>query len=73
MRTDRGVLFRYICVQAGITAESLGSAEFKQDYHLTYAYLAGGMYRGIASKEMVVKLSRAGMMGFFKEPHHSRS
>lgn len=23
------------------------------------------MYRGIASKEMVVKLSRAGMMGFF--------
>lgn len=52
-------------VQAGITAESLGSAEFKQDYHLTYAYLAGGMYRGIASKEMVVKLSRAGMMGFF--------
>ncbi|MFB0636030.1 ACP S-malonyltransferase [Bacillus rugosus] len=52
-------------VQAGITAESLGSAEFKRDYHLTYAYLAGGMYRGIASKEMVVKLSRAGMMGFF--------
>ncbi|MDO8225079.1 ACP S-malonyltransferase [Bacillus cabrialesii] len=52
-------------VQAGITAESLGSAEFKEDYHLTYAYLAGGMYRGIASKEMVVKLSRAGMMGFF--------
>ncbi|TYS11718.1 ACP S-malonyltransferase [Bacillus subtilis] len=52
-------------VQAGITAESLGSAEFKQDYQLTYAYLAGGMYRGIASKEMVVKLSKAGMMGFF--------
>ncbi|MCY8872577.1 ACP S-malonyltransferase [Bacillus spizizenii] len=52
-------------VQAGITAESLGSDEFKRDYHLTYAYLAGGMYRGIASKEMVVKLSRAGMMGFF--------
>lgn len=52
-------------VQAGITAESLGSAEFKRDYHLTYAYLAGGMYRGIASKEMIVKLSRAGMMGFF--------
>ncbi|MFT0802668.1 ACP S-malonyltransferase [Bacillus swezeyi] len=48
-----------------ITAFSLGSTEFKQDYNLTYAYLAGGMYRGIASKEMVVKMSKAGMMGFF--------
>ncbi|UCH94703.1 MAG: ACP S-malonyltransferase [Candidatus Aminicenantes bacterium] len=48
-----------------ITGESLGSAEFKQDYGLTYAYLTGGMYKGIASKEMVVKMGRAGMMGFF--------
>jgi trans-AT polyketide synthase/acyltransferase/oxidoreductase domain-containing protein len=48
-----------------ITAESLGSREFKQDYHLEYAYLTGGMYRGIASKEMVVKMGKAGMMGFF--------
>ncbi|GER89929.1 polyketide biosynthesis protein PksE [Dictyobacter vulcani] len=48
-----------------ISATSLGSAEFRADYNLTYAYLAGGMYRGIASQEMVVKLARAGMMGFF--------
>lgn len=34
-----------------ITAFSLGSAEFKEDYNLTYAYLAGGMYRGIASEK----------------------
>ncbi|MBL4976546.1 ACP S-malonyltransferase [Bacillus halotolerans] len=52
-------------MSAEITAHSLGSAEFKKDYQLTYAYLAGGMYRGIASKEMVVKMSKAGMMGFF--------
>ncbi|WP_339192535.1 ACP S-malonyltransferase [Bacillus sp. FSL K6-1003] len=52
-------------ISAEITAHSLGSAEFKKDYQLTYAYLAGGMYRGIASKEMVVKMSKAGMMGFF--------
>ncbi|MCY8472938.1 ACP S-malonyltransferase [Bacillus halotolerans] len=52
-------------MSAEITAHSLGNAEFKKDYQLTYAYLAGGMYRGIASKEMVVKMSKAGMMGFF--------
>lgn len=48
-----------------ITAQSLGSPEFKNDYNLKYAYLTGGMYRGIASKEMVVKMGKAGMMGFF--------
>lgn len=44
---------------------SLGSSEFKKDYNLKYAYLTGGMYRGIASKELVVKMGKAGMMGFF--------
>jgi len=48
-----------------IRAESLGSKEFKADYRLVYAYLTGGMYKGIASKEMVVKVGKAGMMGFF--------
>ncbi|MDQ1354323.1 MAG: trans-AT polyketide synthase, acyltransferase and oxidoreductase domain, partial [Acidobacteriota bacterium] len=48
-----------------ITAGSLGSKEFKQDYHLAYAYLAGGMYKGIASKEMVVKMGKAGLLSFF--------
>lgn len=47
------------------TAASLGSPKFKEDYNLKYAYLAGGMYRGIASQELVVKMSKAGMMGFF--------
>ncbi|MCX7747910.1 MAG: ACP S-malonyltransferase [Clostridia bacterium] len=44
--------------------ESLGSDAFKKDYNLKYAYLAGGMYKGIASKEMVVAMGKAGMMGF---------
>ena len=48
-----------------ITGESLGSEEFKRDYGLNYAYLTGGMYKGIASKEMVVRMGKAGMMGFF--------
>jgi trans-AT polyketide synthase/acyltransferase/oxidoreductase domain-containing protein len=47
-----------------ITAESLGSFEFKEDYGLRYAYLAGAMYKGIASKEMVVAMGKAGMMGY---------
>src|SRR6185295_2228933 len=45
-----------------ITAESLGSAEFKTDYGLRYAYLAGAMYKGIASKELVAAMGKAGMM-----------
>ncbi|WP_025678979.1 ACP S-malonyltransferase [Paenibacillus polymyxa] len=47
------------------TAESLGHSEFKQDYGIKYAYLIGSMYKGISSKEMVVKAGKAGMMGFF--------
>jgi trans-AT polyketide synthase, acyltransferase and oxidoreductase domains len=49
---------------SGITAESLGDQEFKKDYQLKYAYVSGAMYRGVASKEMVVKMGMAGMMGF---------
>ncbi|MBU3187803.1 ACP S-malonyltransferase [Clostridium estertheticum] len=47
-----------------VRALSLGDKEFKKDYNLKYAYLTGGMYRGVASKEMVVKMGKAGMMGF---------
>lgn len=43
---------------------SLGSSEFRSDYNLTYAYASGSMYRGISSKELVVKMGKAGMMGF---------
>lgn len=45
-------------------AETLGDETFKADYNLRFAYLGGGMYRGIASKEMVVRLGKKGMMGF---------
>lgn len=47
-----------------ISAESLGSAEFRRDYRLRFAYLAGSMYQGIASTEMVTRLGKAGLMGF---------
>lgn len=47
-----------------ILPSSLGSSGFKKDYNLKYAYITGGMYHGIASKEMVVKMGKAGMIGF---------
>jgi trans-AT polyketide synthase, acyltransferase and oxidoreductase domains len=48
-----------------ITPESLGNPEFKRDYGLRYAYLAGAMYKGIASRDLVVAMGKAGMLGFF--------
>jgi trans-AT polyketide synthase, acyltransferase and oxidoreductase domains len=48
-----------------ICAESLGSPAFRADYRTRYAYLAGAMYKGIASVDMVIALGKAGMMGYF--------
>lgn len=48
-----------------ITAEGLGDQEFKKDYGVDLAYLSGSMYRGVSSVDMVVRMARAGMMGFF--------
>jgi trans-AT polyketide synthase, acyltransferase and oxidoreductase domains len=50
---------------AHFSPSKLGCNQFKKDYNLTYAYLAGSMYRGISSTEMVVRLAKAGMLGFF--------
>ena len=47
-----------------ILPEALGSAAFRADYRVKYAYLAGAMYKGIASKELVVAMGRAGLMGY---------
>ncbi|MCP4154463.1 MAG: PfaD family polyunsaturated fatty acid/polyketide biosynthesis protein, partial [bacterium] len=43
----------------------LGNKAFRQEYNLKYAYLTGAMVRGIASKELVIAVGKAGMMGFF--------
>jgi trans-AT polyketide synthase/acyltransferase/oxidoreductase domain-containing protein len=48
-----------------IKADTLGSASFRSRYNLDYSYVGGGMYKGIASTDMVVRLGRAGMLGFF--------
>lgn len=48
-----------------ITAESLGSPDFRAAHGLRYAYVSGAMYKGIASTDLVVRMGRAGMMGYF--------
>ncbi|MEV6823806.1 PfaD family polyunsaturated fatty acid/polyketide biosynthesis protein [Amycolatopsis sp. NPDC051102] len=45
--------------------EWLGSREFCAAHHTRFPYLAGEMSTGIATTEMVEKLARAGLMGFF--------
>ena len=48
-----------------LDALSLGDEQFKQDYNLKYAYVSGSMYRGIASEALVIKMGKAGMLGFY--------
>lgn len=45
--------------------ENLGSSEFKKSFGMKYAYVAGGMYKGISSAEMVVAMAQAGMLGVY--------
>jgi trans-AT polyketide synthase/acyltransferase/oxidoreductase domain-containing protein len=49
---------------AGIAA-NLGSREFREDYGLRHAYMAGSMFKGIASTDLVIRMGKAGLMGFF--------
>lgn len=50
---------------SGINPEILGSAAFREDYNLKYAYVAGAMSHGVASAALVVRMGQAGMMSFF--------
>jgi trans-AT polyketide synthase/acyltransferase/oxidoreductase domain-containing protein len=45
-------------------AHRLGSAAFREDYGIDYSYVAGAMYRGTASKELVIQMGKAGMIGY---------
>lgn len=48
-----------------ITPESLGNRSFCQDFGVRYAYVQGSMYKGIASPEMVIRMGKAGLLGFY--------
>jgi trans-AT polyketide synthase, acyltransferase and oxidoreductase domains len=48
-----------------VTAERLGAAAFRRAYGVRRAYVAGAMYKGIASQDLVVRMGRAGYLAFF--------
>ncbi|MEJ2622288.1 MAG: ACP S-malonyltransferase, partial [Candidatus Thiodiazotropha sp.] len=47
------------------SAGTLGSHVFRRRYGVKYAYLAGAMYMGISSQELVIRMAKAGLMGVF--------
>jgi trans-AT polyketide synthase/acyltransferase/oxidoreductase domain-containing protein len=51
-------------VSISIRPQELGASGFRKRYGIDYAYLSGAMYKGIATKELVVAMGNAGMMGF---------
>lgn len=42
----------------------LGSIDFRNDYNISYSYVAGSMYRGTASQELVTRMAKAKMLSF---------
>ena len=49
----------------GFSTNRLGSRAFREDFGVRHAYVAGAMYRGIASVDLVVRMARAGMLSVF--------
>lgn len=47
-----------------LSAQTLGSALFRQRFGIDYAYAAGAMYHGIASPQLVVRMAKAGLLAF---------
>jgi trans-AT polyketide synthase/acyltransferase/oxidoreductase domain-containing protein len=48
-----------------IDAAALGSPEFRREHGVRYAYVAGSMYKAVASEEIVIRMSRAGLLAYF--------
>ncbi len=42
----------------------LGSSDFRKDYNIDYSYVAGSMYRGTASQELVTRMAKAKLLSF---------
>ncbi len=46
-------------------SSQLGSAEFRRDHGVRLAYVSGSMYKAIASEDVVLRMAKAGLLGFF--------
>ncbi len=51
-------------IRSAFVPERLGSAVFRERYGLRYAYVAGAMYRGVASPELVIRMGKAGFIAY---------
>lgn len=51
--------------QLTISAVALGSPAFRHAHHVRYAYVAGSMYKAVASEDMVIRMARAGLLAYF--------
>ncbi|MBF0695872.1 PfaD family polyunsaturated fatty acid/polyketide biosynthesis protein [Actinomyces bowdenii] len=47
-----------------VRAEDLGSPVFRRRYGVRLSYVAGSMYRGISSPELVAKMATSGLLSF---------
>ena len=47
-----------------IAPESLGNDQFRRDYSVKYAYVAGAMVKGIASMRLVTRMAKASLLAF---------
>lgn len=47
-----------------IAPEQLGDSSFMKEHGVRMAYVAGSMYKGIASKEMVVRMGKSRLLSF---------
>ncbi|CAM5260438.1 Polyketide biosynthesis protein PksE [Streptomyces alboniger] len=54
-----------VAARPGGGPAALGAATFRERYGLRYACLAGSMYGGVSGAELLVRLAKAGGMGFF--------
>lgn len=50
---------------AVVVPEALGSADFRADHRVRYAYVAGAMYKAIASVPLVIRMGRAGLLSYY--------
>ncbi len=48
-----------------VNPEQIGSASFRRDHGLKYAYVSGAMANGIGSVEIAEAMGKAGMLGIF--------
>jgi trans-AT polyketide synthase/acyltransferase/oxidoreductase domain-containing protein len=49
----------------GLSPSALGSEAFRKEYGLRLAYVAGAMFKAIASTQMVIRMARAGLLSYF--------